>query len=267
MEGLDSLALIVGTAECNAACRHCAGIPLRSYAPKNDGDIDEELIRRTVRRCYDAGARKLAINGSGEPTLSPLTITRLFELLKEMENEGIRFQSIHLYTNGIRIGEDEQFCNRYLKLWKDYGLDTIYVTVHDIDEKRNAAIYRTKKYPPLSLVFSRIHDTGMKVRANLVLSKDTIHTLERFICTVKYLSAIGVDTISAWPVRGMDDRLDEKAAPPKEELDMMEQWIKGNMGYSVRLLRENNRIVYTTGQKLTLFPDGRLTNSWCNNST
>jgi MoaA/NifB/PqqE/SkfB family radical SAM enzyme len=264
MKKLNSLALFVGTAECNGRCKHCAGVPLRQYAPKEDGVINEALIYRTVRKCYDKGARYLSISSSGEPTLSPLAVTKVFELLRGMENEGVKFSSIHLYSNGIRIGEDEAFCKEYLPLWKDYGLDTLYVTVHSIDEKKNAKVYGIEKYPSLELVVSRIHDAGLYMRANLVLSKNTIGTSEEFISTIKYLSNLGVDKVSAWPIRNMDDKVDTGLSPPTEELDKIEEWIKNHTEYSARLLRENSRIVYQTGQKLTLFPNGKLSNTWCN---
>ncbi len=263
---LDSLSLFVGTGKCNANCKHCAGIPLRKYAPKKDGLVNTDLVYKTIKDCFDQGARYLSISSSGEPTLSPLSVTKTLELIHECKKEGIEFSPINVYSNGIIIGEDEKFCNKYLPLWKSLGLTTIYVTVHDIDEKENARIYGVKKYPSLKLVVSRIHDADLLVRANLVLSKKTISGLEQFVSTVEYLENIGVDCISSWPMRDEHDKVDQKLAPLEEELDKIENWINNNPDQKskVKLLREKSRTAYQTGQKLTLFPDGTLSNTWCN---
>ena len=105
----------------------------------------------------------------------------------------------------------------------------------------------------------------MSMRANLVLSKRTISTYDKFVYTVEHLKGLGVDNISAWPIRGKDDRMDPRLSPPEDELDRMEEWIDENQGLEcrIRLLREKDREAYRTGRKLTLFPDGTLSNTWC----
>lgn len=264
METLKSLSIFVGTGQCNANCSHCAGKIHRKYAPAEDGIIDKDLIYKTLRECYEKGAMSLSISSSGEPTLSPQAVTKTLELVNECKQENIKFSPINLYSNGIRIGEDKNFCDRFLSYWKSQGLTTIYVTVHDIDEKRNAEIYGIASYPRLETVISRIHNADLLMRANLVLSRKTIDNAEKFIATTHHLRALGADLISAWPVRNMDDEQDAESAPSKEELDKIEDWITGNPDCQVKLLREKSRILYQTSQKLTLFPDGTLSNTWCN---
>lgn len=261
---LNSLSLFVGTAECDAKCEHCAGVPLRKYAPKKDGIIDKDLIYETLKNCHMQGARYLSISSSGEPTLSPLAVTATLELIDSRKEEGILFSPINLYSNGIRIGEDKKFCDTYLPLWKNLGLTTIYVTVHDVDEKENARIYGRSSYPSLDRIISRIHDADLLIRANLVLSKETIGNFDNFVSTVKELKRKGVDSISSWPIRDREDKVDVKLSPLEEELDRMERWVEEqNPKSRIRLLREKSKIVYETGQKLTLFPDGTLSNTWC----
>ena len=267
MSNLKSLSIFIGTAQCNARCKHCAGVPLRKHAPKEDGVIDESLIYNTIKDCYNQGARYLSISSSGEPTLSPLAVTKVLKLVNGCENEGIKYSPINLYSNGIKIGEDKSFCNQYLNQWQNYGLTTLYVTVHNIDEKKNAEIYGIEKYPSLKQVISNIHDVGLLMRANLVLSKKTIGTFEEFSYTIEHLIDMGVDYVSAWPIREVhSDRIDSKMSPLEEELDKMGGWIKKNEHFcsKVRLLGKNNHEVYQTGQKLTLFPNGLLSSTWCN---
>jgi molybdenum cofactor biosynthesis enzyme MoaA len=266
INNLHSLSLFVGTAACNADCSHCAGRIHRKFAPKKDGMINKGLIYKTLKYCYKKGARYLSLSGSGEPTLSPKSVTKVLQLVHECRKEGIKFFSISLYTNGIRIGEDKDFCSHYLSLWKKLGLTTIYVTVHNIDERENAEVYRIKSYPSLQVVFSRIHQANLLVRANLVLSKRTTGTLDRFVQTSVYLINSGVDSISTWPIRSQNDKIDFRSAPSEQELDKIECWIRKNkdFGHKIKLLREKSHILYKKRRKLTLFPDSTLSNSWCN---
>jgi len=266
MDTLKSLSLFIGTGQCNAYCSHCAGVPLRKYAPKEDGIIDHDLIHRTIKLCYERGARYLSLSSSGEPTLSPLSTTKALKLIHGCEKEGIKFSPINLYSNGIKIGEDKSFCEKYLPLWKSYGLTTVYITVHNIDEEKNAKIYGIKSYPPLKQVLSRIDEGDLLTRANIVLSKRNIGNFEGFVSILNHLMDMGVDYISAWPIRDLDDKLDLELSPLETELDKIEDWIEKNYGLTdrIRLLREKSKVAYQRGQKLTLFPDGTLSNSWCN---
>lgn len=263
---LNSLSIFVGTGQCNANCAHCAGIVHRKNAPKKDGIIDRDLIYRTLKNVHERGARYLSISSSGEPTLSPLSVTAVLEIAHKCKREDTEYAPINLYSNGIRIGEDKEFCDSYLSLWRNLGLTTMYTTVHDVDEKENARIYGVKSYPSLKLVLSRIHESNLLMRANLVLSRRTIGTFEKFVSTASYLKNIGVDLISAWPIRGMDDKIDQNLSPLERELDKMEAWIEDsqNHEYSIRLLREKNQALYQEGRKITLFSDGTLSNTWCN---
>ncbi|MBI4980510.1 radical SAM protein [Candidatus Woesearchaeota archaeon] len=266
INSLKSLSLFVGTGQCNAHCAHCAGRAHRKYAPTEDGIINRDLIYNTIKSCYGQGARSLSISSSGEPTLSPLAVTTVLQLIHECRKEGIEYSPINLYSNGIRIGKDKKFCDTYLPKWKSYGLTTIYVTIHDVDEEKNAKIYGVESYPNLEVVVSRIHYANLLMRGNLVLSRKTIGTFEQFVSTADYLRKIGVDCISAWPVRGADDKVDSRLSPLESELDKIENWVENNQGdgFIVKLLTEKSRIMYQTGQKLTLFPDGTLSNTWCN---
>ena len=262
---IDSFSIFVGTGDCNANCPHCAGRIHRKSAPKRDGIIDERLITKTIRTCCERGARYLSISGSGEPTLSPQSVTKVLEIVHRCKKEGIEFSPINLYSNGIRIGKDKPFTEKYLANWKNLGLTTVYITVHDIDEKRNAEIYGVPNYPSLKTILSRIHGAGLLVRANLVLSKNTVDTANKFSLTINYLKELGVDAVSAWSVKNADDKIDKKLSPPSTTMDEIEEWVEKNTEskFKIRLLREKIGCACQS-KKLTLFPDGTLTNTWCN---
>jgi len=262
---LNSLSVFVGTGECNADCEHCAGKIHRKYAPKKDGIIDYELIYKTLKKCHKLGARSLSISSSGEPTLSPNSVTNLLRLVYECKNENIHYPNINLYSNGIRIGFEDDFCNKYLPLWKKLGLKKIYITLHNIEPEKNAKTYRIKEYPSLNKIISNIHNHNLLIRANLVLSKKTILNLEKFVLTVNHLDNLGVDLISAWGIRDEYDKLDINLSPDRSEMNKMEKWVLENkkLKSKLRLLREKDRNSYKSNKKLTLFPDGTLSNKWC----
>jgi molybdenum cofactor biosynthesis enzyme MoaA len=265
MSELESIALLVGKGKCNANCKHCAGKIHRQYAPKKDGILDSDLIYKTLNSCYNKGARRLSISSSGEPTISPKTITKTFEIVDCLKKENKIFSDIHLYSNGIVIGENNNFCDTYLSLWKSFGLKSVYITVHDIDEKKNAEIYGIKKYPNLNIILSRIHDFGLTARANIVLSKNNISDAQKFFYLADKLSKIGFDKIVAWSIRGEFDNLDPNLAPEKSELDKMEKLIINdkNLFGKVFIHTEKDQLKYKENKKLTLFPNGVLSNTWC----
>lgn len=260
-----SVAILIGRGICNARCEHCAGEIHRLNAPHEDGVVDEKLIKTILRKCFLKGARSLSISGSGEPTLSPKAVTKTLKIAAGLREEGVDYSFIHLYSNGIRFGESEEFVSRYLPLWKSLGLRAIYITVHDVGPEKNAEAYGVKKYPNLATVVKRIHSAGMAVRANLVLCKSTICTFESFSSSVAALAEMGFDAISAWPIRDPDkDQVDRSKSPDEIELEKMFAWTAcSRLRIPVRVLLEKERNVYQNRHKLTLLPDGTLSNSWC----
>lgn len=267
VDKVSSVSVFVGTGNCNARCKHCAGLIHRKYAPAEDQLVDKNLIYRTLEFCHHRGARSLSISSSGEPTLSPNSVTELLELVNQLEQDQLRFDKINLYSNGIRIGEDEEFVQTYLLDWWILGLSSIYITVHSANESENAKIYGVPAYPSLRTIVSRIHSVNISVRANVVLSRSSVSTLERFSELVASLKEIGFDSVSAWPIRGADDKLDPLLSPEGEEMRKMSDWAAKNTSdaFVIRVLGEEHHKLYEVGQKLTLFPNGKLSNSWCNN--
>jgi MoaA/NifB/PqqE/SkfB family radical SAM enzyme len=263
MERLSSLSILVGTGVCNANCGFCAGKPLRKYAPKKDGEMNWPLVKKTLEECFDRGASYLSLSSSGEPTLSPLSVTGVLNLVSECSNNGIVYDPVNLYTNGIVIGNDLDFCKKYLPLWKNLGLTTIYATVHDISREGNAKIYGIKEYPSLGDIFSRIHEAGLDIRTNLVLNKGAVDTLEKFTLAIDYLREIGVNSISTWPLRDKNDFIDYNLSPKEEELIKISDYVEKN-NQNLKMIFEKYPTHYHSNKKLSLFPDGSLASSWCN---
>jgi molybdenum cofactor biosynthesis enzyme MoaA len=252
---MKSLSLFVGTGKCNANCSHCAGRPLRKYAPKHDGEVNENLILKTAKECYDKGARSLSLSGSGEPMLSPKSITKTLQIVQEA---GLIFNPINIYSNGIILGGGDDFSDMYLPLWRSLGLTTVYITVHSVNQLKNAMIYGIEYYPPLGRIIGNIKRHNLQARANMILSKDVVANVEQLKCNALTLFRKGIDKISAWPIRKLDDTLDYDRIP--DDIDEMKRWADEN---GVRLLLEDSKVDYEVGDKLTLFPNGVLSNKWC----
>lgn len=268
MTKINSLGLFVGTSTCNAKCSHCAGLIHRQYAPKNDGQDNIELIQKTILSCWERGARSLSLSGSGEPTLSPQSITDILTYVNLLSQQNKKFSKIHLYSNGIRIGNDIQFCEKHLPLWQSLGLDTIYLTVHHTDEIKNAKIYGIQKYPKLNDIISRIHNANLKIRANIVLNTTHFKSNDDVQEVIENLLKLNVDAMSAWQIRNSDDVIDVEKCFSDNQLDSLEQWVCNNNFKQVKIYNEkNHQEQYVDGEKLTLFPDGTLSNTWCSNKS
>lgn len=260
---LKSIGIFTGRGICNAHCKHCAGIIHRKFSPLIDGYINPDL-EYILKDCFEKGARSLSISGSGEPTLSPLSISNTLQLIHKLSSEGYAYTKIHLYSNGIVIGNDEKYCDTFLPQWKDFGLDTIYLTIHNTNELENAKVYNIDVYPSLKTIINRIHKYGLLVRANLVLGKNTISTPNKFFSTVTDLLELEIDSISAWQLRDTKtDTLDLTHSLSENELEIISNWLNKKQYPNVKLITENIHNESYQEDKLTLFPDGSLSSNWC----
>jgi hypothetical protein len=102
---------------------------------------------------------------------------------------------------------------------------------------------------------------GFSVRANLILNSEIIGTFNEFRRVIDRLKDMGVGFIATWSLRGEDDKPDLSKLPPAKELDEMRQWAKHDP--RIRFLEEIDP-TEAYSNKLTLFQDGTLSNTWCN---
>lgn len=256
MKKLHNIALFVGTNRCNAKCVHCAGLILRRDMPREDKISDENRFRETLKYAHNRGSRALSLTSAGETTLAPNAITRTLEIASEFA-----YKKIKLYTNGILIGESKEFAEYYLPLWQSKGLTNIYLTIHSTSAQKNANIFNIKSYPDLQVIVNRIHNAGLKIRANIVLSKNNISDLNKFSQLVLDLKSYGFDNIAAWPVRDENDDYDIFNAPSMEEIEKMRKWALNDS--SIVVQTEEHHKMYENKEKLGLFPNGKISNKWC----
>jgi len=263
---ISGVSILLGRGVCNARCSHCAGMIHRKTSPLHDNIPDLVVLEKILRLCHARGAKSFSVSSAGEPTLSPIAVTETLRLVDRLAKESILYDRVNLYTNGIRIGRNEEFAKEYLSLWQSLGLKWLYITIHSANEEENALFYGVKKYPQIQKIINRSHEAGLLVRANVVLSKKNVAKAEQFKELVQTLQTIGVDAVSAWPIRTDDDREDVLLIPDERELRAMKQWVSSRTSRDipVRILTKKDHEKYALGEKLTLFPNGVLSNTWCN---
>ncbi len=259
---LDGISILVGTSSCNAHCPFCAGRQHRDKAPKRDDIIDEARLNDVLNYCHNMNCHYITLTGSGEPTLSPKSVSAALNVIKEFRERGILFDPVNLYTNGIRIGRDEQFCKKYLKLWKVLGLTSIYVSAYSGNRELNAKAFGVKEYPEFETIFSRIKKFGFKLRISVILRKGYTDSKDslRMLCYMFY--GLGADNISVWPLKNEDDSLSPFAPGIKHLLEireLIEQYPPG----ALRILLGSIEKKKTLGKKIALFQNGEISDIWC----
>jgi molybdenum cofactor biosynthesis enzyme MoaA len=268
-EKIDGISILVGTSACNANCKWCAGKQHRKHAPQYDGMLDESKLRDVLDYCYGLGCSYITLTGSGEPTLSPTTVTKALGIIHEYRHNGIVFDPVNLYTNGIRIGYDEQFCKTYLQKWKQLGLTSIYVSVYSSDEKLNAEAFGVAEYPEFETIFRRVKKHNLILRVSVILKKGNTDTREKFQKLCEMFFALGVDNISAWPLKNNDDSISDQA-PEEECLRAIQEYAEcsspmyvGSSERTIRVLLGDNKNKQTIGKKVALFQNGEISDVWC----
>lgn len=269
MEKIDGISILVGTAQCNANCPDCAGRQHRQNAPLTDGGVDEKRLREVLDYCILKNCRYITLTGSGEPTLSPKSITRTLSVLRQYESSGKKFEPINLYTNGIRIGYDREFSKKFLPLWKSLGLTSVYVSVYSDDEKKNARAFGVRVYPEFKDIFRAIKNSGLKLRTSIIFKRGYTDSAEKFRSLCEKFFSLGVDNISGWPLKDKDDYISD-LAPDREELNKINDFAKDPRGpllkypdRSIRVLLGDQDSRENLGKKIALFQDGQISDVWC----
>ena len=261
-ERIDGISILVGTAQCNANCSQCAGRQHRKNAPRRDGEIDAERMKEVLDYCYAKDCRYITLTGSGEPTLSPRSVTKALEIIKEYGQSGKKFEPVNLYTNGIRIGFDSAFCEEFLPTWKSLGLTSVYVSAYSGDEIKNTEAFGIKEYPSFKTIFGWIKKYGFKLRTSVILKRGYVDNCEKFEGLCKKFFALGVDNISVWPLKNEDDSISE-LAPSKAELTKMRDFVESYPDRAIRLLLGDSNTKEMLGKKIALFQNGEISDVWC----
>lgn len=276
IEKIYSVSALVGNGSCNADCNFCAGKYLRPEAKENR--IYDKNLEAAIKLSARYGGWSLSITSSGEPTCDPDALTRALEIYKKCARQGAFFPNVNLFTNGILFG-DEEFCNKYLDIWKKLGLNNIAVSIHAADEEEQAKVYGVKSYPSFKSIVSNVEKHGLGVRGTLLLRKGGVDNYKKYKEAVKIIINKNINNITSWPI-GNPDGTRTEYTPSRYNLYGIRMWLRKNakmchghvwgggvFDYKGNILRYTDYVTRHNPKKdfvrqLVVFQDGTVAYSW-----
>lgn len=277
IEKIYSVSALVGDGSCNANCDFCAGKYLRKEANKNDKNYHKNL-EAAIKLSARYGGWSLSLTSSGEPTCDPDALTKALEVYQKCANQGAYFPNVNLFTNGILFGDDD-FCKKYLPVWRELGLTYVAISIHDSDEKKQAKAYNLNDYPDYKGLIKRITENGVGVRATLLLRRGAVDNSVKYENAIHTLIDKGFNNITSWPV-GNPDNTRNKYTPSRLGLFSINRWLHRNarmcMGhvwgggvfdYKGNMLRITDYVTKHNRRKdfvrqLVVFHEGDVAYSW-----
>lgn len=276
IENIYSVSALVGSSKCNGNCKFCAAKELRKDAVTNDKM--PITFKSALKLSARFGGWSLSLTGSGEPTCSPEAVTEALEEYKECADQGAYFPNVNLFTNGILLADDE-FCAKYLPIWRDLGLTAIAVSIHDVNEEGQAIAYGLREYPSMQKIFFNIRKYGLQCRATVLLRKGAIDTVYDYKRAIDKLRDIGVENITSWHI-GNPDNTRNESTPSRLNEWKIKHWLNthakkchghvwggGVYDYNGQLLRITDYVTKHNRHKdyvrqLVVFQDGLVAYSW-----
>ncbi|VVB77735.1 Radical SAM superfamily protein [uncultured archaeon] len=276
IEKIYSVSALVGNGTCNANCSFCAGKYLRPQAKENP--LYYKNLEAAIKLSARYGGWSLSLTSSGEPSCDPDALTKALEVYKKCAQEGAYFPNVNLFTNGIDFGAKD-FCKSYLPIWKELGLTNIAVSIHSVDEKEQAKIYRVNNYPKLEAIAENIKNQGIGVRATLLLRKNGVDNSKKYEESIHTLIDRGIDNITSWPV-GNPNGTRNEYTPGRFGIFGIKRWLNKNAklchghswgggvyDYHGNILRITDYVTRHDPKKdyvrqLVVFQDGTVAYSW-----
>jgi len=276
IEKIYSVSALVGNGVCNANCDFCAGKYLRPDAKENSNY--NKNLESAIKLSARYGGWSLSLTSSGEPTCDPNSLTSALKIYDKCAKQGAYFPNVNLFTNGILFG-DKEFCKTYLPQWKELGLNNIAISIHSVDEKEQAKIYKLKEYPQLEDIANNIKEQGLGVRATVLLRKNGIDNSKKYEHAINTLIDKRIDNITSWPV-GNPDGSRTEYTPSRLGIFQIKHWLHKNAklchghewgggvyDYKGNILRITDYVTKHDPKKdfvrqLVVFQDGTVAYSW-----
>ncbi|MBU4241722.1 MAG: radical SAM protein [Nanoarchaeota archaeon] len=276
IEKIYSVSALVGNGSCNANCDFCAGKYLRPEAKENK--LYDKNLEAAIKLSARYGGWSLSLTSSGEVTCDSDALIRALKVYQKCANQGAYFPNVNLFTNGILLG-DKEFCNKYLDIWRELGLNNIAISIHNVDEQEQAKVYGLKNYPKLETIVSNIEKHSLGVRGTLLLRKGGVDNYKKYEKSVKILIGKGINNITSWPV-GNPDNTRNKYTPSRLSLFGIRSWLHlnakkchghawggGVFDYKGNILRYTDYVTKHNPKKdfvrqLVVFQDGTVAYSW-----
>jgi sulfatase maturation enzyme AslB (radical SAM superfamily) len=271
-----SVSALIGSGKCNGNCAFCAGKYLRKEAEVSE--LYYKNLEAAIKLSARYGGWSLSLTSSGEPTCCPEEVSKALVVYSKCASQGAYFPNVNLFTNGILFGDNE-FCDLWLPQWKNLGLNNIAISIHSVNNQRQAEAYGVEKYPHFSLIKENIEKHGLGVRCTLLLRKGEIDNIKSYSSALGFLTKLGYNNITSWPVGNPDGSRNE-FTPSIFGMCGIRYWLKLNAtlchghvwgggvydlnGNIVRLTdyvtRHNPKKDFV--RQLVVFQDGTVSYSW-----
>lgn len=205
-----TFSIVVGSRACDGACPFCISRITGYEELPTRNKINKIRLGKAARLAIMRSATTVLFTGKGEPTLYPDEIT---EYLKELVR--FEFPLIELQTNALQIGDiaatqpDSRWLAkgpltlRHLSDWLALGLNTIAISVVDIDQEHNARTYRDP-YPDLATTIDFLHQIGFSVRLCFMMQKDMVDDIYDINRAIQFCKDNRVEQSTFRPLRKPD---------------------------------------------------------------
>lgn len=204
---IQTFSVVIGSKACDAHCPFCISHTTGFNEVEKRSLINVQNFYKAVDLAKMAGCTTVLFTGKGEPTLYPAEISEYLYLLTDEKTERPVFPLIELQTNAIRIARGEVTTD-HLKSWKNFGLNTIAISVVDVRPENNKKIYlhhRDIPYPDLAETIEKLHDIGYSVRLCLMLHKGIVDAPERLDNVIQWAKSHQVEQLTVRPIRKPDN--------------------------------------------------------------
>jgi len=202
---IQTFSIVVGTEACNAGCQFCVSHTTGFDTLPPNREINKKNLHKASILAKQSGCTTVLLTGKGEPTLYPDEITKYLKKLQAYD-----FPFIELQTNAIQIGHEVLEPPRGDKMlplheWSELGLNTVAISVVDIDSANNQQVYLhhrpNVKYPDLQKTVERLHTCGFSVRLCLMMHKGMIDSFSKVEKVAEWCKKNGVEQLTIRPIR------------------------------------------------------------------
>lgn len=196
---IQTFSIVIGGTACDGACPFCVS-HTTGFGPLPSVEvINVRNLRKATKFAQIGQCSTCLFTGKGEPTLYPQEIDYYLTQFQIMGNP---FPFLELQTNGLRIASGA--LDDDLRRWLDQGLNTIALSVVDVDRENNKRIYlnhRDMEYPSLAETCHRIRNLGYTIRLCVMMHRGIVDSPAGITRVVEWCKEHRIAQLTIRPLR------------------------------------------------------------------